>query len=232
MTTRDPRELRALAAAADDVLGDSTANAVLAWAAAEFGRTLAVTSSMGDAVLPHLVSQHLPGVDVLFIDTGYHFADTIGTRDRVNWELDVRVVDVEPALTVERQDACLGPRLFERDPATCCRLRKIEPLRRALAAYDAWVTGIRRDETVQRADTPIVAWDERNQVVKISPLAAWSQDDVLDYAERHRVPINPLLADGYPSIGCAPCTQPVAAGEDPRAGRWVGFTKTECGLHL
>jgi phosphoadenosine phosphosulfate reductase len=231
MTTRDPRELRALAAAADDVLGDAAADTVLAWAVAEFGHSLAVTSSMADAVLPHLVSQHLPGVDVLFIDTGYHFAETIGTRDRVAWELDVRVAEVQPIRTVERQDAFLGPRLFERDPATCCRLRKIEPLRRALAAYDAWVTGVRRDETVHRAGTPLVAWDERNQVVKISPLAAWSEDDVLDYAERHDVPVNPLVAAGYPSIGCAPCTRPVAAGEDPRAGRWAGAAKTECGLH-
>jgi len=231
MSSRPDEELRALAAAADDVLAGADADTVLAWAAAEFGRRLVVTSSMADGVLPHLVSQHVPGVDVVFIDTGYHFAETLGTRDQVAWELDVRVVTVEPERTVAAQDAFLGARLHERDPETCCRLRKVEPLRRALAAYDAWVTGVRRDETAHRAGTPLVAWDERNRVVKIAPLVAWSDDDLFAYAERHRVPVNPLLAEGYPSIGCAPCTRPVAPGSDPRSGRWVGFAKTECGLH-
>jgi phosphoadenosine phosphosulfate reductase len=232
MTSRDAAGLRGLARWAADALADASADAVLAWAAAEFGPRLAVTSSMADGVLPHLVSQHLPGVDVLFLDTGYHFAETIGTRDRVAWELDVRVVNVTASRSVEDQDAFLGPRLHDRDPATCCRLRKVEPLARALAAYEAWVTGVRRDETTHRAATPLISWDERNQVVKIAPLAAWSEDDVLDYAERHQVPANPLLAEGYPSIGCAPCTRPVAPGHDPRSGRWAGFAKTECGLHL
>ncbi len=233
MSVRDVAELRALAGWADDtfVAARADADQILTWAAAEFGRRLAVSCSMVDGVVPHLVSRHAPGVDVLFIDTGYHFPETIGTRDQVAWDLDVRVVHVEPTRSVERQDAFLGPRLHDRDPATCCRLRKIEPLRRALSGYDAWVTGVRRGETPQRAGTPFVSWDERNRVVKIAPIAAWTEDDVLDYVDRHRVPVNPLLAAGYPSIGCAPCTHPVAAGADPRSGRWAGLAKTECGLH-
>jgi len=231
VSRRDAATLRALAGRAAEALGDADAQTVLAWAAVEFGHRLAVTSSMADSVLPHLVSQHRPGVDVLFLDTGYHFAETTGTRDRVAWELDVRVLNVRPQRTVQEQDAVLGPRLHERDPATCCRLRKVEPLAGALAAYEAWVTGLRRHETSHRADTPLVSWDQRNQVVKISPLAAWTEDDVLEYAELHQVPVNPLLGEGYPSIGCAPCTRPVAPGDDPRSGRWAGFAKTECGLH-
>ncbi len=130
MSVRDPEELRALAGWANDtfVAARADADQMLSWAAAEFGSRLAVTSSMADGVVPHLVSRYAPGVDVLFIDTGYHFAETIGTRDQVAWELDVRVVNIEPTRTVERQDAFLGARLHDSDPATCCRLRKIEPL--------------------------------------------------------------------------------------------------------
>ncbi len=186
---------------------------------------------MADAVLPAVVANHAPGVDVLFLDTGYHFAETYGTRAQVAHELDVTIVDVLPKLTVAGQDAEYGPRLYERDPAACCRMRKVEPLKAALDGYEAWVTGIRRDEGPTRADTPLVTFDEQFGLVKLNPLAAWTFDDVVDYATEHRVPVNLLLSDGYPSIGCEPCTQRVAPGDDPRAGRWAGFAKTECGLH-
>ncbi|MGL5819991.1 MAG: phosphoadenylyl-sulfate reductase [Phycicoccus sp.] len=231
-TRRAVPELRALAATGGRELGpDASADDVVAWAAGAFPERLAVACSMSDAVLPHLVSQHVPGVDVLFLDTGYHFTDTYGTRDRVAHELDVHVVDVRPDLTVAEQDAAHGPRLHDRDPAACCRMRKVEPLRRALGGYEAWFTGVRRDESPTRADTPLVTFDEGNGVVKISPLATWSHDAVVAYATEHRVPLNLLLSDGYPSIGCEPCTARVEPGADPRSGRWAGRAKTECGIH-
>lgn len=206
---------------------------VVAWVAANFAVSqAAVACSMADAALPHLVSQSLPGVDVLFLDTGYHFLETRFTRDEVASRLDVNVVDVKPAQSVRDQDAEFGADLFARDPGLCCARRKVEPLQRALGGYEVWFTGVRRDEAPTRAATELVVWDERNGLVKVNPVAAWSFDDLIDYATVHDVPVNPLIASGYPSIGCAPCTRPVAPGEDPRSGRWAGLTKTECGLHV
>jgi len=229
---RGTDELRALAERGARELGpDASADEVTAWAARTFPGTLAVACSMADAVLPAVVAKAAPGVDVLFLDTGYHFAETYGTRARVARELDVTVVDVLPTLTVAEQDAAFGPRLYERDPAACCRMRKVEPLRSALAGYEAWVTGIRRDEGPTRADTPLVTFDEQFGLVKANPLAAWTFDEAVDHAVEHRVPVNLLLSEGYPSIGCEPCTRRPAPGDDPRAGRWADSAKTECGLH-
>ncbi|EWT03971.1 phosphoadenosine phosphosulfate reductase [Intrasporangium chromatireducens Q5-1] len=210
---------------------EPTAEEVAAWVAATFPETAAVACSMADAVLPHLVSRVLPGVDVLFLDTGYHFSDTLVTRDVVAEDLPITLVNVVPDQTVAEQDATHGPRLYERDPALCCRLRKVEPLARTLPGYEAWVTGVRRDEASTRTFTPLVSWDEKNGLVKVNPLAAWSFEQLQAYAAEHGVEVNPLLSDGYPSIGCEPCTRRVEPGEDPRAGRWTGFAKTECGLH-
>ncbi len=187
---------------------------------------------MADAALPHLVAEQLPGVDVLFLDTGYHFTETYATRDEVQRALDVRIVDVTPAQTVAEQDAAFGAKLYERDAAQCCALRKVAPLQDALGGYELWFTGVRRDEAPTRTNTPLVTWDERNGLVKVNPVAAWSFDDVLEYAAAHKAPVNLLVGFGYPSIGCEPCTKPVAAGEDPRSGRWAGSSKTECGLHV
>ncbi|MEO6470856.1 MAG: phosphoadenylyl-sulfate reductase, partial [Aeromicrobium sp.] len=197
----------------------------------EFGDLMAVACSMADAVLPHVIAAQLPWVDVLFLETGYHFAETEGTRDAVESSMQLTIVDVMPKLTVAEQDAKYGAKLYERDPALCCQMRKVEPLAESLDGYEAWVTGVRRDESPTRANTPFVTWDEKNGLVKINPLAAWSFDDLIDYAAANDVILNPLLNDGYPSIGCAPCTRRVAPGEDPRAGRWAGLDKTECGLH-
>ena len=140
-------------------------------------------------------------------------------------------MDVLPKQTVAQQDAEYGEKLYERQPALCCQLRKVEPLTDVLGTYEVWITGVRRDESDLRADTPLVVWDAKNQLVKVNPLAAWSFDDLVDYSANNNLVTNPLIADGYPSIGCAPCTRKVAPGEDPRAGRWAGFNKTECGLH-
>ena len=230
LRTRD--ELQALVVRGVRQLGaNPTAEQVADWAAQAFPETLAVACSMQDAVLPHLVSRFAPGVDVLFLETGYHFSDTLVTRDIVAEDLPVNVVNVRADLSVAGQDERFGPRLYERDPALCCQLRKVEPLARTLAGYEAWVTGVRREESPTRAHTPVVSWDEKNGLVKINPLAAWTHDEVLAYAAEHDVVTNSLLTDGYPSIGCEPCTRRVAPGEDSRAGRWAGFAKTECGLH-
>ncbi|UFU05936.1 phosphoadenylyl-sulfate reductase [Ruania halotolerans] len=236
---RSHAELKEIVARGQELLHGSGVGAadeaspaeVVAWAAREFGTSLAVACSMADAALPHLVAQSAPWVDVLFLDTGYHFAETLGTRERVAHELDVTVVDVLPNLTVAEQDTQYGKDLFARDPAACCAMRKVEPLQRTLGGYEAWVTGVRREEAPTRANTPLITWDEKNGLVKINPVAAWTSDDLQHYAETHGVTINPLLNDGYPSIGCAPCTARVAPGADPRSGRWAGLDKTECGLH-
>ncbi|TCI95974.1 phosphoadenylyl-sulfate reductase [Aeromicrobium sp. IC_218] len=228
---RDTATLRAIAEEASQRLAGATTDEVLAWVAEEFGYRTAVACSMQDAVLPHVVAGHLPWVDTLFLETGYHFAETSGTRDAVESAMELTIVDVMPRQSVAEQDAEHGPRLYERDPALCCALRKVEPLTRTLAEYEVWITGVRRDEGPTRADTPLVTWDEKNHLVKVNPLAAWTFDELLAYAGEHDVILNPLMADGYPSIGCAPCTRRVAPGEDPRAGRWAGFAKTECGLH-
>lgn len=222
---------RQLAADAGRRLTGAAPQDVLRWAVDRFGDRFCLTSSMADAVLVHLAAGVAPGVAVLFLDTGYHFGQTLATRDRVAAELPVRVVTVVPDQTVEEQDAAYGRRLYARDPDRCCALRKVAPLDRALDGYDAWASGIRRDESPGRAGVEAVQWDARRGMVKVNPLAYWTQSDVDSYAERHGVPVHPLVPLGYPSIGCAPCTRPAGAA-DPRAGRWAGSKKTECGLHL
>lgn len=229
---RPVETLRALAQEGAERLEGASAQEVAKWAAENFGGSMAVACSMADAVLPHVISQAAPGVDVLFLETGYHFAETLGTRDAVAQVMPVNVVDVMPKLTVAEQDAEYGPRLHDRDPAQCCRMRKVEPLARQLEGYEAWVTGVRRDEAPTRANTPVVTFDERHGLVKINPLVDWSFDDLMTFAQENGVLVNPLVEAGYLSIGCEPCTRPVAEGEDPRAGRWSGSSKTECGIHL
>ncbi|MFB7249684.1 phosphoadenylyl-sulfate reductase [Microbacterium sp. NPDC056234] len=237
-TKRTREELAALAEQGNAELGsltdhEASAADVVAWVARNFGAdAAAVACSMADAALPHLVAEQLPGVDVLFLDTGYHFTETYATRDEVQRALDVRIVDVTPDQTVAEQDAEFGAKLFERDAALCCARRKVAPLQDALGGYELWFTGVRRDEAPTRTNTPLVTWDERNGLVKVNPVAAWSFDDVLAYAAEHKAPVNLLVNFGYPSIGCEPCTKQVAPGEDPRSGRWAGQAKTECGLHV
>jgi phosphoadenosine phosphosulfate reductase len=225
-------DLQTLAREAGERLEEATPQEVLRWAADTFGDRFCVSSSMGDGVLASLAASVVPGIEVVFLDTGYHFAETIGTRDAVAQVYDVKVRTVLPLLTVAQQDAEHGAELWRRDPDSCCAMRKVEPLARALKDMDAYATGIRRDEAPTRADTPVVEWDEKRGKVKVNPLARWSQDDVDAYVEEHGILVNPLQYDGYPSIGCAPCTRRVSQGEDPRAGRWSGSPKTECGLHV
>ena len=228
---RSPEELKALADTAGIALEGAPAEEIAKWATDTFGARFCVTSSMADAVVAHLFSRVAPGVDVVFLDTGLHFPETLKIRDTVARTMNVNVRSIRPRQTVGQQDGELGPRLFARSPDECCFLRKVEPLARSLDGRAAWVTGVRRIEAPTRAGTPIVSWDEKHDLVKINPLVAWSDEDVEAYQVLHGLPRNPLVAQGYPSIGCAPCTRRVAPGEDPRAGRWSGSDKTECGIH-
>jgi len=229
LSTRE--ELRSLAEKAGRELEGASALEILGWADEQFGPSWAVASSMADAVLPHLASQVRPGVDIVFLDTGYHFAETIGTRDAVVATLPVTVRSITPEQTVAEQDAAFGERLYERNPDQCCALRKVAPLRKALSEYTAWASGLRRDEADTRSDVQVVEWDDRRGMVKLNPIAAWTQDEVDRYIADNGVLVNPLLFDGYGSIGCAPCTRRIQPGEHARAGRWAGTSKTECGLH-
>lgn len=228
---RSRDDLCEVAARAAVDLEGATAREILSWSADEFGDGLAITASMQDTVLTHLAAQVRPGVDVLFLDTGYHFIETIGTADAVDAVYDVNLRRLLPLQTVAEQDAQFGPELFARDPDLCCAMRKVAPLNAAMNGYHAWATGLRRAESAARAGTPIVAFDAKRGRVKIAPLANWSDDDVDRYIAEHQVLVNPLLSTQYPSIGCEPCTLRVAPGQDSRSGRWAGLTKTECGLH-
>jgi phosphoadenosine phosphosulfate reductase len=225
-------DLRALAERGAAELDGADALELLAWTDTHFGGGYVVASNMQDAVLVDLAAKVRPGVDVLFLDTGYHFAETIGTRDAVEAVYDITVVNVTAEHSVAEQDRLLGKDLFARDPHECCRLRKVTPLRKALQGYSAWVTGIRRVESPTRANAPLISFDEAFGLVKINPLAAWSDEDIQAYVDANGVLVNPLVDEGYPSIGCAPCTAKPIEGADPRSGRWQGSAKTECGLHV
>jgi phosphoadenosine phosphosulfate reductase len=234
-------QLRELAARGAAELDGADADELLRWTEQNFGGingprgwatcNYVVASNMQDAVLVDMAAKVRPGVPVMFLDTGYHFVETIGTRDAVESVYDIRVVNVTPEHSVADQDNLLGKDLFARDPGECCRLRKVAPLGKALRDYSAWVTGIRRVEAPTRANAPLISFDEAFKLVKINPLAAWTDEDMQDYIDRHDVLVNPLVYEGYPSIGCAPCTAKPVEGADPRSGRWQGLAKTECGLH-
>jgi phosphoadenosine phosphosulfate reductase len=227
------RPVAELVAEGERLFGSTTSpEEVLAWAAEVVGvRRLAVATSFADTVLAHVAARAVPGVDVLFVDTGYHFAETRGLRDAVADIYDVNVRTLTPDATVAEQDAALGKDLFARDPDRCCKLRKVAPFNNALAGYDAWASGLRRDDHNGRADVPLVLADPRRDMLKLNPLAYWTSEQVAAYVAEHSLLENPLRQIGYRSIGCAPCTRPVAEGEDERAGRWAGFAKAECGMH-
>src|SRR5690349_16987359 len=180
-TLEDPEQMRTLAEQAAEELADASAEEVIRWAVDTFGTRICVTSSMTDAVIIHLASAVHPGIDVVFLDTGYHFAETIGTRDAVEAVYPIKLINVTPSRTVKEQDTELGPRLYGRNPDLCCYLRKVVPLERALGRYDAWITGVRREETSARSDTKVVGWNERPQVVKVNLMVGLTQDQVGTY---------------------------------------------------
>ncbi|MET8997478.1 phosphoadenylyl-sulfate reductase [Amycolatopsis sp. Hca4] len=225
-------DYKTLAERASKELADATAEEALRWTVDTFGDDFIVASNMQDAVLIDLATKVKSDVDVLFLETGYHFPETIGTRDAVQAVYpDVHIVNAQAEQSVAEQDAEYGPKLHDRDATLCCNLRKVVPLRKTLANYSAWVTGVRRVDAPTRANTPIVTWDDRNGLVKVNPIAAWTDDEFNGYIREHGILENPLVSIGYLSIGCAPCTARVEPGQDPRSGRWAGQSKTECGLH-
>lgn len=205
---------------------------VIRWVSRNFDTsTCAVACSMADAALPHYVAQYLPGVDVLFLDTGYHFKETYSTRDEVASKVDVNIVDVLPEQTVAQQDAEFGAELFNRDPGLCCARRKVAPLKKSLAGYELWFTGVRRDEAPTRANTPLVTFDEKNGLVKVNP---WPPGPSTIFST---TPVPSTCRSihccrrGTRPSGASPAPTPWPRG-GPRAGRWAGTSKTECGLHV
>lgn len=230
MSTITTERLRRVASIAAKELADASAIDVIRWADEEFGEKFALTASMADGVLCHVASRAVPGIKVLFLDTGYHFAETIGTRDAIAATYNVEVVTVGNPLSRKQHEANYG-KLYETYPDLCCAIRKVWPLDVALGPYDAWASGVRRSESDGRTDTPVVSWDAKREKIKVNPLATWNDAQVDAYIAEHNILVNPLREVGYLSIGCEPCTRPVADGEDPRAGRWAGKSKSECGIH-
>jgi phosphoadenosine phosphosulfate reductase len=227
MTTIATEWDAALARSASVALEGAPALSVIEWAVDRYRERICVTSSMADALVIDLASQVCPGLDVIFVDTGYHFAETYDTARRFAERYNINLITATPELTVDEQTARYGPNLFASDPDLCCDLRKVQPLSRVLAPYDAWITGVRRDETESRANARVVEWDSRRQKLKVNPIVSWTEADVDAYMAEHKVLRNALLESGYGSIGCSPCTLP---GEG-RSGRWAGTGKTECGIH-
>ena len=214
----DPEELASLAVRFET----APAGRVVAWALERFGAAVSLACSFQDCVIIDLATQCDAGIEVLFLDTGFHFPETLEYVERVrrHYDLNLRILTPGP-------EAEAWPCGSER----CCEMRKVVPLDAALQGRQAWMTGLKRVDALTRAAAPILAWDESRRLVKVNPIATWTEDDVNNYQADHRLPIHPLVPRGYLSIGCAPTTRPVAPGEDPRAGRWAGSTKTECGLH-
>jgi phosphoadenylyl-sulfate reductase (thioredoxin) len=218
---------------AQELEGES-AERILQWAADRFAPRLTFATGFGieGCAIIDMVARASVPVDLFTLDTGLLFPETYEVWRRLEERYQITIRAVRPEHTVDEQAALYGPELWGRDPDRCCEMRKTLPLRGALAPFQAWLSAIRRDQTPDRADAPVVGWDGRFGLVKISPLVLWTYDDVRAYVKKHDVPYNLLHDRGYPSIGCWPCTTPVAEGEDPRAGRWRGREKKECGLHL
>lgn len=206
---------------------------LLRWAVESFAPNLCLATSFGpqSIVLMHMLAAIRRETTVFYLDTGLLFDETYALIDALRLRLGVDIVRVAPELSVTEQAARHGAELWAREPDRCCELRKVLPLRRFLANHEAWITGVRRAQSGTRARTAVVEWDRANALVKINPLAGWSTAAVFDYVRQHDLPTNPLHERGYPSIGCRPCTRAVLPGEDPRAGRWPSFAKTECGIH-
>jgi phosphoadenosine phosphosulfate reductase len=206
---------------------------VLEWAYEKFQGRVAIATGFGaeGAALIDIAAKINPDPNVFFLDTDFLFPETYDLRRRIEERYGIRIRAFRPALRPEEQEATYGASLWSRDPDLCCRIRKVEPLERALEGLDGWITAIRRDQTAERRSARVVEWDARRRLVKINPLVAWAKGDVWNYIAENDVPYNPLHDQGYPSIGCTHCTRAVRDGEDDRAGRWSGYVKKECGLH-
>ncbi|PWH20333.1 MAG: phosphoadenylyl-sulfate reductase [Anaerolineae bacterium] len=207
---------------------------IISWAFREYSPDLVMSTAFnpGGIVLMHLLKQQGYELPVFYIDTGLLFPEVHQLRVTLEQTFGIRFERVLPALSLEEQAKRFGERLWERDADTCCWLRKVLPLQHYLRGKRAWLTAIRAEQTETRAKAKLIEWDERYQVVKVNPLLRWSEDQIWDYIERHRLPYNPLHTQGYPSVGCTPCTSAIKNGEHLRAGRWRGKAKVECGIHV
>jgi phosphoadenosine phosphosulfate reductase len=228
-----PEDLAEELSAASERLEAFEPREVIRWAAERFGDKLTMATAFGPegCLILHWISEVAPNTYVFNLETGYQFQETLTLRDRIAERYGLEVAYERPDTTVADYEREHGGPLYRTDPGRCCGDRKLAVIRRVLGRFDAWMSGIRRDQSPDRATSPIVAWDAKFGVVKISPLATWTKAKVWDAILRFDVPYNPLHDAGYVSIGCAPCTRAVLAGEDERAGRWSGTAKTECGLH-
>ena len=224
-----PRKLQEIG----KVFENAPAEEILAWGLETFSPGICLATSFGpqSIVLMHLISRLRPETTVFYLDTALLFPETYALRDRLARELGLQFTRVEPKFSVEEQATRFGPQLWAREPDFCCQMRKVIPLRRFLADRKAWITGVRNGHSSGRARTGVVEWDAGNGVVKLNPLVRWETQQIWDYLHANHLPFNPLHLEGFPSIGCQPCTRPVRPGEDPRSGRWAGFNKSECGIH-
>ncbi|GAB6927387.1 phosphoadenylyl-sulfate reductase [Paenibacillus sp. JCM 10914] len=215
-----------------DELETASAEEIIAFAIDTFPNiTFACSFGAEDVVLVDMVQKISPSTDIFYLDTDFHFRETYETRDRMEEHYGLSFVRVSPLLTPEEQAAQHGDSLWSVAPNECCNIRKVEPLTRILSQYDAWITGIRRDQAPTRANSKKIEYDTKFGLVKFNPIAGWTTDDVWNYIRENDIIYNPLHDQNYPSIGCEYCTRQVMPGEDPRAGRWSGHEKTECGLH-
>jgi phosphoadenosine phosphosulfate reductase len=212
----------------------SSVEEVLEWAVGRFGSHLVMTSNFGaeGVVVIDKLARIAPQIPIIYLDTGFQFAETDQLKETLRARYNLNIIEHRAELSVNQQNAVHGERLFERDPDLCCRIRKVEPLHKALKGYDAWIAALRRDQSPTRANIGIVEWNSRHELVKVNPLANWTRRNVWDYLVRNGIPYNPLYDDGYTSIGCMPCTRRVAVGAHERSGRWDGEKKVECGIHL
>jgi phosphoadenosine phosphosulfate reductase len=206
---------------------------ILAWAVATFFPRLTMATAFGPEgnCIIHMLAEIEPRVRIFNLDTGYQFKETLELRDRIQERYRIDVEVIRPELTVAEYEAAHGGPPYIHNPDQCCFDRKIVPMRRALAGYDAWISAIRKDQTQARGQASVVQWDAKFRLVKVNPLLDWMKEDVWAFINRNNVPYNPLHDQSYPSIGCWPCTRAVAAGDNERAGRWAGKFKKECGLH-
>jgi phosphoadenosine phosphosulfate reductase len=214
-------------------LENASAVEILRWAAKRIGKlTFATGFGAEGCVVIDLIAREKLAIDLFTLDTGVLFPETYELWRRLEAQYGITIRAVKPELTIPAQALVHGAKLWERDPDRCCSMRKIAPLRTALSGFDAWITAIRRDQTPERANAQVVEHDRKFGLVKVNPLVAWTHDDVWAHIYANDVPYNALHDRNYPSIGCEPCTSPVSGAEDPRAGRWRGSTKRECGLHV
>ncbi|MDP9067538.1 MAG: phosphoadenylyl-sulfate reductase [Actinomycetota bacterium] len=217
-------------------LQEATPRAVLTWAVESLDRLAVATSFQASGlVILHHLREIKPDLPVLFLDTGFHFEETLRFRDRIAEMWDLKIVTLRGGHgNAANQAEIYGPELYRRSPDTCCGINKVKPLQAALEEYDGWISGLRRDQSPLRSETPIIEAQllpSGNEIMKIHPLARWNKSDVDAYISEHGIPTHPLFEQGYRSIGCWPCTRAVQPGEDERAGRWEGLAKTECGIH-